>query len=175
MVKLIFICYASFMFIGISSCKENRKSIVVNEEALREQMLDANKNILQAETNLIDSFISKHNFSMQLTGTGLRYEILKQTNKQKAGNADEVMISYKTWLLDGSLCLEKDINSPATLKIGTGMQVKGLEEALELMSEGESARLILPAHLAYGMRGNGKLIPPASILYYELTLLAIRK
>ncbi|HNQ61872.1 MAG TPA: FKBP-type peptidyl-prolyl cis-trans isomerase [Bacteroidia bacterium] len=162
------------LFLG-SSCKQKKQSLVVDENTLREKILEANQNILQAESFLIDSFIRAHDFNMQRTGSGLRYEIMREGNGKKASEGDEVMISYKAYLLDGSLCLSNPAKEPQLLKLGKGEQTKGVEETILLLSEGGSARMLVPAHLAYGPRGDNGNIPPASILYYELTLLAINK
>ena len=41
----------------------------------------------------------------------------------------------------------------------------GLEEGLKLMRKGESARIIIPWYLAYGMQGNEEIPPYTSIIY----------
>ncbi len=172
---IIFISIVTFAVCIGTSCRQKKQNVVVDENALREKILDANQNILHAESSLIDSFILSHNFKMERTGSGLRYEVMRKGNNMKAIDGDEVMISYKAYLLDGTQCLSSPVNEPQQLRIGKGEQTKGLEETLVLLSEGGSARIVVPAHLAYGPRGDGDKVPPSSILYYELTLLAINK
>ena len=43
------------------------------------------------------------------------------------------------------------------------------------MIPGDKARLILPAHLAYGMGGDQSKIPPASALFYDVELISVSK
>ena len=166
--------FACVSLIG-HSCKQKQQRVIVDENDLREKILDANQNLLHVESNLIDSFILSHNFRMERTGSGLRYEIMKLGNDKKANEGDEVMMSYKAYHLDGTQCLSSSAKEPQQLRIGKGEQIKGVEETLMLLSEGGSARIVVPAHLAFGPRGDGDRVPPSSILYYELTLLAINK
>ena len=43
--------------------------------------------------------------------------------------------------------------------IGKKQLIVGLEEGLKLMNRGDSATFIIPWYLAYGMKGDGSLIP----------------
>jgi FKBP-type peptidyl-prolyl cis-trans isomerase len=157
------------------SCSQNKKKVKIDEAVLNEQLLEANKNLLQTEKYLIDSFIQKHGYEMKATGTGLRYQIIDSGRRINAEVGDEVMIRYKALFLDGTLCDESPKETPLTFRIGEGKQIKGVEEALLLIPEEGTARLIVPTHLAYGLRGDGANIPPAAILYYEIKLLAIKR
>lgn len=148
--------------------------MLIDETDLRERILDANKKMLMAESNIIDSFIAAHNYQMKITGTGLRYEIVKNIKSKKAKPGDEVMIRYKAYLLDGSLCQETDAKLPQVVVLGEARLTKALEEVLLLMDEGDVARIISPSYLAYGMRGDAKLIPATAVLYYELNLMSIK-
>ena len=157
------------------SCKMDKKKVPINENELREQLMDANKNILRSEFHLIDSFILKHNYHLKETGSGLRYEIVKKTEGRKAEPGDEVMIRYKAYFLNGEPCQQSSSGQPEKVKLGEAKLIRGLEEVLLLMREGEVARLVVPSHLAFGIRGHGESVPPAAILYYEINLMAIKK
>jgi FKBP-type peptidyl-prolyl cis-trans isomerase len=76
----------------------------------------------------------------------------------------------KVRLLDGKLCYESDENFYEELKIDHNDRESGLNEALKLMKTGEKAKLILPNHLAHGLVGDLKSIPPLSILIVDLEL-----
>ncbi|TAH38795.1 MAG: hypothetical protein EYC69_14000 [Bacteroidetes bacterium] len=173
--KFAAIVLSILLVISSLSCKEKRKEIHIDENELREQLMDANKNLLRSEFHLIDSFIQAHNYQMKETGSGLRYQIVKNVEGRQAIAGDEVLIRYKAFLLNGELCQQSPNAGPEEVKLGEARLNRGLEEALLLMKEGEVARLVIPSHLGYGIRGDGKLIPPASILYYEINLMAIKK
>jgi FKBP-type peptidyl-prolyl cis-trans isomerase len=74
------------------------------------------------------------------------------------------------WLLDGTFCYEQDSLHPVTFMPGKGQQPRGLEEGLLMMQVGSRARLVLPAHLAFGTAGDGRKIPGNAALYYDVQL-----
>jgi len=79
--------------------------------------------------------------------------------------------AYRVWLLNGTLCYETDSLHPVTFLPGKGQQPRGLEEGLAMLKEDGRARLVLPAHLAFGTAGDGKKIPGNAALYYDVHLL----
>jgi FKBP-type peptidyl-prolyl cis-trans isomerase FkpA len=84
-------------------------------------------------------------------------------------------LKYKIFLLDGTLCYSSDSSGTAKFRLGEGQQVKGLEEGVLLMRKGDKARLILPAHLAYGMSGDNDKIPPARPVFFDIELINVKK
>ena len=51
--------------------------------------------------------------------------------------------------------------------------IPGWTEGLQLMKEGEKARLFVPAKLAYGEVGSGDAIGPNSTLIFDIELLEV--
>ena len=147
---------------------------VVSDDSIKEHMVNANKIIVQNESKEIDDFIARHSWKMYSTGTGLRYEIYKRGNGKKATPEKQVSVLFHAYLLDGTLC-DSTGEKPMHITLGHGEQVRGLEEGIMLMNEGDQARLIVPAHLGFGVRGNGNNIPGNSSLYYDVTLLKVNE
>jgi FKBP-type peptidyl-prolyl cis-trans isomerase len=58
--------------------------------------------------------------------------------------------------------------------IGKGGVESGLEEAILLMRKGDKARLVIPSHLAWGLLGDQKKIPPRTAIVYEMELLNLK-
>jgi FKBP-type peptidyl-prolyl cis-trans isomerase FklB len=52
--------------------------------------------------------------------------------------------------------------------------IQGWVEGLQLMSVGEKYKLYIPSDLAYGDQSPSPLIPPSSVLVFELELLGIK-
>jgi FKBP-type peptidyl-prolyl cis-trans isomerase len=62
---------------------------------------------------------------------------------------------------------------PFEFIVGIGQVIAGWDEALLDMKVGEKRLIILPAHLAYGTRGVGGVIPANATLRFEVELLGI--
>ncbi len=169
--------WVSFCFVVLFSysCEEKKKPVTVDVEKLKEQMVEANRRLVKSESLMIDSFISKNGYKMETTGTGLRFASMKSGKGSKAEVGDTLMISYQIRLLNGTLCEESKPDQPLVLIIGQNKHTKGFEEAILKMNEQETARIVVPSYLAYGMQGDGNLIPAASPLHCVLTLIDIKE
>ncbi|XP_020605489.1 FK506-binding protein 2-like [Orbicella faveolata] len=58
--------------------------------------------------------------------------------------------------------------------MGKGMVIQGWEQGLKDMCVGEKRKLRVPAHLGYGDRGAGDVIPPGANLLFDVELMEIR-
>ncbi len=68
----------------------------------------------------------------------------------------------------------EDTGGPATLTLGAGDLIAGLEQGLAGMRRGEQAEFSVPPHFAYGDEGcAGGLVPPGASLLVRVELLGI--
>ncbi|MDE2420612.1 MAG: FKBP-type peptidyl-prolyl cis-trans isomerase [Gammaproteobacteria bacterium] len=81
---------------------------------------------------------------------------------------------YTGWLDNGTkFDSSHDRNQPFQCVIGTGRVIKGWDQGIMGMKVGGKRKLIVPAHLAYGERQMGSLIPANSNLTFEIELLEV--
>lgn len=59
--------------------------------------------------------------------------------------------------------------------MGAGQVIKGWDQGLLGMCEGEKRRLVIPPELGYGSAGAGEKIPPDSTLIFETELIKIER
>jgi len=103
--------------------------------------------------------------------SGLQYKVLVEGTGKTPKAQDEVTVHYRGTFIDGT---EFDSSykkgEPATFQVD-GV-IKGWTEAMQLMKEGGKWQLFVPAELAYGERGMGR-IPPNSTLIFEVELISV--
>ncbi|WKS94440.1 peptidylprolyl isomerase [Riemerella columbina] len=112
---------------------------------------------------------------MTTTNSGLMYKITQSTNGASPKAGDMVAVHYAGRLVTGQ---EFDNSfkrgEPIEFPVGTGRVIKGWDEGIMLLKEGEKATLLIPSDLAYGQRGAGGVIPPNATLIFDVELVKIK-
>lgn len=126
---------------GNSVENDLRGMVVVNEKlALRED------SILREYANELPGLTRSE--------LGFWYKIDKSTSAGVIKLKDKCVYRLSIFLLSGQTVIDKQ----ESIEIGKKQTLVGVEEGLKLMRRGESATLLLPSHLAYGMRGYQNLV-----------------
>ena len=106
--------------------------------------------------------------------TDLKIEELKVGTGAEAKTGDEVQVHYTGWLTDGTkFDSSVDRGQPFSFTLGVGMVIRGWDEGVVGMKVGGKRKLTIPAHMGYGARGAGGVIPPNATLVFEVELLGI--
>src|SRR3954454_7166456 len=109
-----------------------------------------------------------------MAGT-LKSEDLKEGTGATAAKGDTVEVHYTGWLTDGKkFDSSKDRGRPFSFRLGAGQVIKGWDDGVEGMKVGGTRKLVIPSDLAYGARGVPNVIPPNSVLTFEVELLNIK-
>ncbi|WP_027377292.1 peptidylprolyl isomerase [Kaistella palustris] len=123
------------------------------------------------QQRLVDDFKK----DMQVTPSGLYYKITKTTTGEAPKAGDQVSVHYAGKLIDGT---EFDSsfkrNQPIDIPIGVGQVIKGWDEGIMLLKEGETATLLIPSELGYGAAGAGGIIPPNAWLVFDVELVKVK-
>ncbi|XP_076351156.1 peptidyl-prolyl cis-trans isomerase FKBP2-like [Tachypleus tridentatus] len=89
--------------------------------------------------------------------------------------SDILSVHYRGSLADGrEFDSSYNQTEPFQFQLGAGQVIKGWDQGLISMCEGEMRRLIIPPHLGYGDFGAGEIIPPKATLIFEVVLLEIK-
>ncbi|MCG3164282.1 MAG: hypothetical protein POELPBGB_00036 [Bacteroidia bacterium] len=147
---------------------------VENPEQYNEQLVNVNKGMVQKESEEIENYIKRHNWEMQSTGTGLRYQIYKHGTGEAATDGKIAVLIYTLNLLDGTECYSSDKTGPKEFRIGKGGVESGLEEGIKLLKVGDKAKFIFPPHLAHGLTGDDDKIPARATLVYDVELVQLK-
>ena len=112
---------------------------------------------------------------VKVTDSGLQYRVLQAPAKETARKptwASTVQVAYRGQLIDGTVFDEAKASDPAEFEAG-GV-IKGWQEALTSMHEGEKWEVVIPSELAYGCKGKGAKIKADQVLVFEIDLLKIK-
>ncbi|WP_422103229.1 FKBP-type peptidyl-prolyl cis-trans isomerase [Vreelandella sp.] len=108
---------------------------------------------------------------VEVTESGLQYEVLESGDGATPGAEDTVEVNYEGMLLDGTV-FDSSFERGESVSFQVNQVIEGWQEALQLMSVGDSWMLYIPAELAYGERGQGP-IGPNEMLTFRVELLGI--
>ena len=134
-------------------------------------LLRVNRFLVQKDIELIESYAERRGWNMEVSKTGLFYEIYERTEGIRMETGMKIRLDYSLSLLDGTVCYSSDTDGIKEFILGKSQEISGLEQGVGLMRKGEKARFIIPPHLAYGLLGDEKRIPARSIIVYEVDLL----
>ena len=109
---------------------------------------------------------------VNVTDSGLQYEILTEGNGNKPSATDKVRVHYTGTLPDGTV-FDSSVARGTPAEFPVNGVIRGWVEALQMMPVGSKWKLTIPHELAYGERGAGASIPPFSTLVFEVELLDI--
>jgi len=170
---VLLIIILSFALISCSGNQKSGKS--ENSIKLTEnQLIQLNKAWVAKENAEIDNFIKQKKWKMKETSTGLRYMIYHHANGEKAKPGKVATIAYTEKLLDGTVVYSSSKNGLKSFVIGHSRMPVGLEEGINLLKVGEKAKFILPSHLAYGLSGDGRKIPPNVPIIFDVKLIQLK-
>ena len=138
---------------------------------------DFNESAIQREKEIKENNLKNlNNISkgFEVTTSGLRYKITYKGNGNSAVVGKNVKVHYKGQLIDGTVFDSSfKRNEPIEFTLGIGQVIKGWDEGLALLSEGDKARFIIPSDLAYGETGAGGVIHPNANLIFDVELVSV--
>jgi len=164
-----------FVLSFCSDRKSENRTKAIDPNALKEPLIEANKELVKSEEEQINDYIRRYNWKMNTTESGLRYLVYKQGSGEFATNNMIAKVNYSVELLNGELCYSSEEDGPKEFVIGSGQVESGLNEAILLLKVGDRAKIIIPSHLAFGLAGDKDKIPIRASLIYDIELLDLKQ
>lgn len=135
----------------------------------KQEMADLNRYLVQKDREIIENYIERKNLTMTESKTGLWYSVINEGKGEYFKDFSRVLMIYECSLLDGTICYTSSDLGPKEVILGKTDIEPGLNEGLRLLKPGGEALFILPPFLAYGLVGDGKKIPPRTIIVYKVS------
>lgn len=111
--------------------------------------------------------------SFQLTPSGLRYRILRNSDGRKPTAANSVTVNYRGWL-DSGKEFDSSYDRGQPISFPLNGVIKGWTEGMQLIGEGGMIELWVPAGLGYGREGSGGNVPPNATLHFIVELIKVQ-
>lgn len=108
---------------------------------------------------------------VKVTDSGLQYKVLEEGEGASPSAESEVEVHYEGSLLDGTV-FDSSYERGEPVSFRVNQVIEGWQEALQMMSVGDTWMLYIPPELAYGSRGQGP-IGPNETLTFKVELLDV--
>lgn len=161
------------LLLQLFSCEEKpvQSPVPVSKADMKNSMENANRYMVNEEEQDIADYVQRHGLEMTTTGTGLRYQIVKQGSERKIGKGEKVELEYELRSIAGELIYSSENDGIKSFVVGNGSVENGLEEAMSYLHYGDVAKLIIPFHLGYGLHGDDNRIPKYATLIYTIKII----
>jgi FKBP-type peptidyl-prolyl cis-trans isomerase FklB len=149
---------------------ENEANMLITEYMRKSEESASEVYVVEGEKFLADNMLRK---GVNVTESGLQYEILVEGNGEKPTRESNVTVHYHGTLIDGTVFDSSvDRDDPATFDVG-GV-IPGWTEVLQLMPTGSKWKVFIPSELAYGANPRpGGPIKPHMALIFDIELISI--
>ncbi len=115
-------------------------------------------------------------FRVSCASQGFTKEITHETNGPKPNVGDLVQVHYTGKFTDGKkFDSSHDRGQPLEFRVGKGMVIRGWDEGVLTMNLGEKAVITCQPEYAYGANGFPPVIPPNSVLVFDVELVDFKK
>lgn len=132
----------------------------------------------QYEKVLLQQFLEEKKIDAEPTPSGIYHIVLNEGHGPKVEKGDTVVVHYEGKFLNGKFFdSTRQRKQPFEFVYGHEMQViKGIEEVIGRMRQGEKALAILPSDVAFGKTGSSTgIVPPYTSVVYKVNLVEVRK
>ena len=158
---------------AINNSEKMEDSVVNRTVSSTVKLIKEQENKIRNQKGIIFLAENSKKSNIITTESGLQYEILTNGDGTIPIASDKVKVHYTGMLIDGKV-FDSSLEDGEPAVFGVTQVIKGWQEALQIMPVGSKWKVFIPQDLAYGERNiaNG-LIPPYSVLIFEMELLAI--
>ena len=170
---------------GIDDRVDSTKTPLMNDSAvetalqdllLRMQQQRAAEEKAAAKKNLDEQaqFLAKNilDSTVKTTPKGVQYKVIMGGQGLSPKASDKVQVHYIGALLNGTE-FDNSVKRGEPLEFPVNAVIEGWQDLLMVMKEGEKVKAWIPSELAYGVEGVPPMIPPNSLLVFEVQLLKV--
>ena len=152
--------------------EEGRTPLRPDQMPTAEQMLNENRDAIKLEEHDIDLYAKRIGLSLRSSGRGVRYHFVRDRDGPTAKPDQWAKVNYEVRLLNGDSAYATAPGKPESFLVEMDQVESGLHEAIQLMSAGDSALVVIPSYRAHGLIGDQDRIPMRSTVVYHIGLVS---
>lgn len=165
-------------FTLLPSCEESPEKVnppAINPAKVKNQFIRANQQVVAKENDEMDYYQKSHQMPFIRTNDGIRYFVYKPgpLKSDSVQDGAVIKINYTVSLLDGTECYSSKTDGPKEFKVGMDNLEDGLHKAVLYLKANDKALIMIPSHLAHGLLGDSKKIPPQVPILYDIEILSV--
>lgn len=177
---------ADALILGFEDAMKKRPLKLTKEEmnasiqALKKQIMAKKMAELEtkAQTNLKkgEAFLAenKKKPGVKTLPSGLQYRVIQEGKGPHPTDDDYITAHYEGKLIEGTV-FDSSYKRGSPIVFQLSNVIPGWQEALKLMRPGAKWEIFVPAKLAYGKKGAGKVIGPNETLIFTVELIKVDK
>jgi FKBP-type peptidyl-prolyl cis-trans isomerase len=129
------------------------------------------------ERTILKQYLDSSKIKVKPTASGLYHLTIQNGNNKVVKPGDTIVVHYEGRFLNGKF-FDSTRQRKEAFQFVYGQQwqvIKGMEDAIGIMHEGEKAIFIMPSDLAFGETGSSTgIIPPFTSLIFEVELVSVK-
>lgn len=143
----------------------------VSQPPPREQdMIQDSRDAVKLEDRDIDLYVQRFGLRPERSGTGVRHQLLRDLPGDTIRSEEWARVNYRMELLNGDTAYASVVGEPESFLVEMDDVESGLHEAIQHLSPGDSALIIIPSYRAHGLIGDMDKVPPRSTVVYRIGL-----
>lgn len=157
----------------LTTCGEEGPRPLPNAMPDPAERMKENQRAMRIEDRDIDAYIERHALTVHHSGTGVRWALVRDLPGDTARAGQMVQVNHRVELIDGRPCYSSAPGAPESFRVEHDDVESGLHEAIQHMSAGDSAIVIIPSYRAFGLIGDQGRIPGRSTVIYHIGLVKV--
>ncbi len=138
-----------------------------------DELVKENMDAIRLEERDIDLYAERNGLALTKSSTGVRLLFVRNAEGQVARPDQWAKVNYVVELLNGDTAYSTEPGRPESFVVEMDQVESGLHEAIQLMSPGDSALVVIPSYRAHGLIGDQDRIPMRSTVVYRIGLVAV--
>jgi gliding motility-associated peptidyl-prolyl isomerase len=171
--KIVLLIVVFMTFLSCKQQQQARMPISRSSGTFMKESASRNKKLIAGEEGKIDSIIKsnpKIQYVASKKGYWYHYQIKNENDTLRPKKGDVAQFDYEIMDLKGNVVYSEVELRPQTYLVDKQNILMGLRDGIKLMHKNEKVTFLFPSHMAYGYRGDNKLIKSNQPIICTVTL-----